>query len=190
MFATRKSMPNATRPIRFDREKFLSVVHYIIGRMSDDLDALGKTKLHKCLYYADMMKFVDVGEPLTGAEYRKAPFGPVARYLDWALKKLAEQGRVEVHARDYFGLRKIDFRSLKPSGSNLLNDYERNLLDDIVAFVCGFSAKEISEISHTAPWRLVSMGETIPYSSAYLLLPAEGPTRSDLKWAEELASRS
>jgi uncharacterized phage-associated protein len=49
---------------------------------------LGKTKLFKLLYFADVTHIQTVGEPLTGAEYRKFPFGPVPTQGDLALKEL------------------------------------------------------------------------------------------------------
>src|SRR6266851_4569496 len=49
---------------------------------------LGKTKLFKLLYFTDVTHIRTVGEPITGAEYRKFPFGPVPMQGDFALKEL------------------------------------------------------------------------------------------------------
>ena len=49
---------------------------------------LGKTKLFKLLYFTDVTHIRIVGEPITGAEYRKFPFGPVPTQGDFALKEL------------------------------------------------------------------------------------------------------
>jgi len=49
---------------------------------------LGKTKLFKLLYFADVTHIQTMGEPITGVEYRKFPFGPVPTQGDFALKEL------------------------------------------------------------------------------------------------------
>jgi uncharacterized phage-associated protein len=183
--ATSQGSPE--REIRFDREKLIEAVYEVIALRAKEVDTLGKTKLHKALYYSDMLAFADRGEPVTGVEYVKQPFGPTARYLNWALKELEQRSLISVGQRNYFGLEKYDFGLTTPERrpTNRLDSYERSLIADVVEFVCGFSAKEISEISHAAPWQGVRMGERIPYASAFLLIPQEGPTRRDIRWGSE-----
>ena len=84
--------------IEFDREKFLDAILFIIHSCRETPELLGKTKLHKCLYYSDMLHYVARGTPITGAEYVKQQFGPTARYLEWGLKSLRERGQIAVHA--------------------------------------------------------------------------------------------
>lgn len=40
-------------PVQFDREKFLDVIHLICDRI--DAAELGRVKLHKALYFSDMI---------------------------------------------------------------------------------------------------------------------------------------
>lgn len=49
---------------------------------------LSKTKLFKLLYFTDVTHIQTVGEPITGVEYRRFPFGPVPTQGDLALKEL------------------------------------------------------------------------------------------------------
>ena len=170
--------------VPFDREKLLAAVHYVIDLCAEDLDRLGKTKLHKVLYFADMLAFIDTGKPLTGVEYIKEPFGPTARYLGWAIRQLEDAGKIAVTRRRFYGLEKFDFRLCEKAEYNELGEYERNLLAVVVDFVCGFSAKEISEISYDKPWQSVGLGERIPYASAFLLLPPRRPSARDIEWAK------
>src|SRR6266849_9373459 len=60
--------------IQFDRAKLLDVVHYVCAKVP--VPELGRVKLHKNLYFADMLHFAATGRPLTGVEYQKQPFGP------------------------------------------------------------------------------------------------------------------
>lgn len=175
--------------IRFHREKLLSAIEYIVHLRKDDLDSLGRTKLHKCLYYSDMLYFVDTGAPITGVDYIKKPFGPTARYLPWALGELEKSGAISVNRRSYFGLQKDDFESLRDYNSNILSQQELGFLGAITGFVCEFKATEISEISHSQPWRSVQMGERIPYATAFLLLPQPFPTDADIRHVEEIARK-
>lgn len=49
---------------------------------------LSKTKLFKLLYFTDVTHIRTMGEPITGEEYRKFPFGPVPTHGDFVLKDL------------------------------------------------------------------------------------------------------
>ncbi|MGO4836011.1 Panacea domain-containing protein, partial [Rhizobiaceae sp. 2RAB30] len=63
-----------TRQITFSRDKLRAAVLHVISSCKPD--RLGAVKLHKVLYYSDMLSYLDTGKPVTGAEYRKRPFGP------------------------------------------------------------------------------------------------------------------
>src|SRR5262249_21780828 len=104
----------------FDREKFKDVVHYVVHHVNatDGRDALGNTKLHKVLYYADVLHFLDKGKPLTGADYLRQRFGPIARHLSSALGDLEREKRVCVSHRNYYGYSKCEYDSLKEFKSN------------------------------------------------------------------------
>jgi uncharacterized phage-associated protein len=186
MASTQQAEPG----IEFDREKFLDAIHFIVHACKDKPDLLGKTKLHKCLYYSDMLHYVVTGSPITGAEYIKQQFGPTARYLDWGLRSLRERGQISVHQEDYFGLGKYVFSSEEEPRTNRLSVEERALMGEVIALVCEHTAREISELSHAAPWQNADMGHRIPYSSAHLLLPpTREPSAGDIEYAEQHVRR-
>ena len=172
--------------IPFNRDKFLNVIHYACSKC--DPHELGRVKLHKILYFSDMLHFAETGEPLTGAEYQKQQFGPVAKHLGWGLDKLSEQGRVRVEKTSYFGYDKFSFFSERSISDNQFSHREKKLLDDVIDFVCDRSAAEISELSHNRAWHAAEMGETIPYFTAYDLFPCE-ITGADLDWGHREAER-
>jgi uncharacterized phage-associated protein len=175
--------------IKFDKKKFEDVVHYVCNACKNNPDTLGKTKLHKILYFADMLHFIDTFEPLTGVEYQKQPFGPTARHLGWALNELEKTKKIKVSETSYFGLRKFDFLSLKEPKSNRISEDEKSLLDAVIAFVCGMTANEISDLSHQAPWEKAKIGEVIPYESAFLLLQPEEITQETIDWGRNEIAR-
>lgn len=154
---------------RLDRAKLVETVHYICANCTPE--ELGNVKLHKILYFSDMLHFLSTGEPLTGVEYQKQQFGPTARHLSWAVSQLVAQGKLRVERRDYFGLRKTDYLVLQPPRSAALSNHATQILNDVIAFVCSRSAKEISELSHDVAWQAADIGEVIPYYAALGLLP-------------------
>ncbi|MGE0407667.1 MAG: Panacea domain-containing protein [Amphiplicatus sp.] len=164
--------------IRFDRDKFCAVVHYICSKCPDEL---GNVKLHKIMYFADMLHFMAMGRPLTGVDYLKQSFGPVARHLTQTLKKLEADGLIRIETQDYFGFEKKRYVSLA-SPSFKFSNLEVQLLEDVIEFVRGHSARAISELSHDAAWKAADAGERIPYAAAYGLQAGE-ISEDDQAWA-------
>ncbi len=143
-------------------------------------------KMHKALYFADMLYFLREGRPLTGVDYLKQKFGPVARHLTAALKELETEGRITVTEEEYFGLYKKSYIPTQEFKASRLSSDEVSLLKETADFVRGKSAKEISEFSHNAAWEAADLGEVIPYFTALRLVPTE-VTEADRQWATATA---
>jgi uncharacterized phage-associated protein len=170
----------------FDRAKFKHVVHYVCANCSPE--ELGNVKLHKVLYFADMLTYMATLRPLTGVEYQKQKFGPVAKHLSWAVNELCKDGALKVHKRSYYGFSKVDYIAIQQPSPGKLTNSEVSLLNDVIDFVCARSAKEISELSHDAAWHKAHLGETIPYDAVFGLEPV-AVTESDVEAATEEARR-
>ena len=170
--------------VQFDRDKLLEAVHFVCEVA--DSERLGAIKLHKVLYFSDMLNFLATGQAITGVEYLKQKFGPTARHLTWAVRKLAEEGTIRVSEADYHGYRKKQFEALKPYSGGRLSVDEKKLLKETVAIASEKTAAELSELSHNAAWESVELGEVIPYSSVYRILPSE-IDEDDIAWAETTA---
>lgn len=151
-------------------QKLKDVVHYVCSQCNQD--ELGNVKFHKVLYFADMLHFLAFNRPLTGVEYQKQSFGPIARHLSWAINDLCKENVISVRKREYFGFNKTDYFCLQRPIATLLSNSEMAILNAVIEFVCERSAKEISELSHQEPWKAAEIGETLPYCSAYGLLPS------------------
>lgn len=171
--------------IELDREKLKDIVHYICSKATPS--ELGNVKLHKILYFSDMLHFKSTGLPLSGVEYQKQQFGPVAKHLTWAIEELTAQKRIRVETRDYFGFSIKQYISLAPPKMDKIGNATK-LLDDVIEFVCVRSAREISELSHNLPWQMAKMGETIPYYTVLGWQPTE-ITDEDMQWAVTEARR-
>lgn len=168
-----------------DRQKLKSAIHHVCA--SVDPADLGKIKLHKILYFADMLTYLEHGRPLTGVEYQKQQFGPAARHLTWALDELAREGRLRARSVENYGYRTSEYDVLTGNDDGL-GETEIMLLDEVTAFVCSRSARAISDLSHDAAWDAVEIGDTIPYYSAFLLVPCE-VTDEDVEWGRQEAQR-
>lgn len=170
--------------MQYDPQKLKEAVLYIAAKCSPE--TLGAVKLHKILYFSDMIKFATEGTPLTGATYRKRPNGPMCQQLNGLLDELRNDNSLEVKSVDYFGYMKKEFIAKRDFDSSRFTSFEIALLDDLISFVCTeHSAKSISEFSHQAPWSLVDFGEEIDYLSSFLLFPDEASDES-MKWAESM----
>jgi hypothetical protein len=172
--------------IQFDRSKFLDVVHYICAKIP--VEELGRARLHRALYLADMLRFTASGQPLTGEDYQKQPFGPSARHLPWALDTLQDGGALAVTGRTYFGFPKEDFVSRRDPDLTRLTVEELRLIDDVTDFVRGRSAREISELTHGAAWEMLAVGDRIPYFTAFYFYPV-AVSDEDVAWGEAEARR-
>ena len=158
--------------IEFDRSKLKDVVHFIIHYVQDkhSIEQLGNTKLHKILYYADMLNFTATGKPLTGDDYLNQQYGPTSRHLKAVVSELTREGRVELHEIDFYGFPQRSFAALTAPLHRLSNE-ETALLQDLADVVCERSARDVSELSHDRVWGSVQRGEVIPYYAAFGLFP-------------------
>jgi hypothetical protein len=75
----------------FDREKFKSLVHYIIARAGNK-PGFGATKLNKVLWFADARLFMLRGKPITGAAYIREKWGPVPQQIMPVRDELVKAG--------------------------------------------------------------------------------------------------
>ena len=171
-------------PVQFDREKLQEAVWLLADYCPPE--ELGNVKLHKMLYFADMLHFLQEGRPITGVEYLKQKFGPTARYLTSALQELQAQDLMRVDETNFYGFYKKSYVTLRPYQAQRLSPHEQDTLREVADYVRGKSAKEISELSHNAAWEAAELGEVIPYFTALRLAPEE-ITDEDRSWAIESA---
>ena len=160
----------AAERFSFDEEKFRELIVYV-ARKSEDDPTFGAVKLNKVLYYADFASFRMFHEPITGASYRKLQEGPAPRELLDAREDLMERGDAWIEQREFFtGVQhRLCIRKDRTPDLELFTPQEIQLVDNIVEFFYGKTAREVSDFSHHEPgWRLAEQGETIPYETAWL----------------------
>jgi transcriptional regulator with XRE-family HTH domain len=165
----KKSEPTAERVSipTLQVNKFKNVLLYILERCAGKPN-VGETVLYKLLYFSDFNYYELYEEHLTGAKYRKLPYGPVPQKLDTIIHQMIDQGqlqRVKTEYRDYpqtryLPLEKADLTELKAS--------EKEVLDRVIEQMSDWSATAISNYSHKdMPWLASREGEEINYELVF-----------------------
>lgn len=158
--------------MQFDRAKLKDVILYACSRCEPS--RLGAVKLHKVLYFSDMLHYAGVGAPMTGATYRKRPMGPTCDQLLSILSELSREKRLHIRDVEYFGYLKKEYIPLTEKAPDSLSKTERTLLDEVIEFVCvDNTAKTISEFSHNKAWEVAEFGEELPYTSVFHIFPTQ-----------------
>ena len=158
------------KQFEFDSEKLKEMIVYVAAQAQDD-PTFGAIKLNKILYYADFAAYRQLGAPITGAAYFKLREGPAPRQLLAARDELLAEGRLQIEQRRYFAY--AQKRPVLPAGcepdSEFLRPEEREIVDEVIEFFWGKSAREVSDYSHREPgWILADDRADIPYESAWL----------------------
>ena len=167
--------------MQYDRDKLKTAVLYMCFKC--DPSQLGAVKLHKVLYFSDMIRFAQTGTPITGATYRKRPLGPTCDQLLSTIRELEHAKALSVREVDYFGYLKKEFIAASEPDLTRLSREEITLLDEVIDFVCTQNtAKPISDYSHNRAWEQAEFGDELKYTSAFLLFPTEVSPEA-LEWA-------
>ncbi len=148
--------------MRFDREKFKSLVHYIIWKAGCH-DGFEAVKLNKILWFSDARAYVSRGEPMTGATYIREGCGPVPRQFISVRDELIRQGLIRMWTRTCFNEEITRFQASTAPEKGVLTDDERQIVDYWIKHVADeHAAGAMSEESHDYGWKIAEPGEELP----------------------------
>ncbi len=154
-----------------DYEKFRTVLLYLLEQCAGKPN-VGETVLYKLLYFADFNHFEAHEKHLTGAAYRKLPYGPVPMHLDQIMEILVNEGKLQKIKTDYFGYPQTRYLPLEKADLKLLDGAEKETLDQVIDQYSDWSAKALSDFSHLdMPWKATEEGEFIDYELAFYREP-------------------
>jgi len=183
------------RSFVLDRDKFDRLVHYIIA-MCPDTAKLGSTKLHKILWKSDTGTYKLEAKPITGATYKKRPFGPATDELLASRERLKASGAINFWRDDRFaGKKEKDvYTSLRRPDVSFLSSRQRETVDYWIKEIClKHTAESISEETHGFSWQIHELGQVLPMVSVFIDELPEDPDDDGRKWANDevrrLASR-
>ena len=147
--------------------KFKNVLLYILERCAGKPN-VGETVLYKLLYFSDFNHYELYEEHLTGAIYRKLPYGPVPQKLDTIIHQMIGKGQLQRVKTDYHGYTQIRYLPLVKADLTKLRASEKEVIDSVIEQMSDWSAAAISNYSHKdMPWLASKEGEEIHYELAF-----------------------
>jgi len=148
-------------------KKFKNVLLYILERCAGKPN-VGETVLYKLLYFSDFNYYELYEEHLTGAKYRKLPYGPVPQKLDTIIAQMIEKGQLKRVKTAYHGYTQTRYLPLEKADLTELKASEKEIIDRVIEQMSDWSAAAISNYSHKdMPWLASKEGEEINYEFAF-----------------------
>ena len=152
---------------KFQANKFTNVLLYILEKCAGKPN-VGETVLNKLLYFSDFNHYELYEEHLTGARYRKLPYGPVPHTLDSIVNQMIEAGQLQRIKTEYFGAQQTRYLPLIKADLTKLKASEKDVIDKVIEHMSDWSATAISSYSHNdLPWEVTSEGKYISYELAF-----------------------
>jgi transcriptional regulator with XRE-family HTH domain len=147
--------------------KFKNVLLYILERCAGKPN-VGETVLYKLLYFSDFNYYELYEEHLTGAKYRKLPYGPVPQKLDTIINQMIDKGQLQRVKAAYHGYPQTRYLPLEKANLTTLMASEKEIIDRVIEQMSDWSAAAISNYSHKdMPWLASKEGEEINYELAF-----------------------
>jgi hypothetical protein len=168
--------------------KLGAAIHFICRTMANQPDKLGAVKLHKALWFADVHAYRLTGQTITGGTFIRHQYGPFLKELDGAVAELERAGRLTVRMVNCREVEKREFIGRGEPDVNLLNERERQWLEQFAMEVCeDHTAASISERTHNRLWESAAMFEEIPIAAAAVQFVK--PVPAVAAWAVEELER-
>jgi len=147
--------------------KFKNVLLYILERCAGKPN-VGETVLYKLLYFSDFNYYELYEEHLTGAKYRKLPYGPVPQKFDTIIGQMMEKEMIQRIKTAYFDKMQTRYIPLAKADLTELKASEKEVIDKVIEQMSDWSASAISNYSHKdMPWLASKEGEDINYELAF-----------------------
>ena len=165
--------------------RFHEAAHYVIAQTRPE--ELGKTKLAKVLFFADLESYRRTGKPITEAVYIKKDFGPVPRQFYDAIARLAADKKIAERRADYFGRVQHQFWSLVEPKLEGLSALDVATLTEVARGICdNHTAASISDLTHNAAWELARDEEEIPFAAYLAAWNCEKVTPAEIEQIESV----
>ena len=151
--------------------KFKNVLLYILERCAGKPN-VGETVLYKLLYFSDFNYYELYEEHLTGAKYRKLPYGPVPQKLDSIINKMIDDKQLQRIKTEYHDKPQTRYIPLVKADLTELKASEKDVIDKVIEQMSDWNATTISNYSHgDKPWKASEDGEMISYNLVFYRRP-------------------
>jgi transcriptional regulator with XRE-family HTH domain len=171
-----KEAPEADLKIRISIpelqvDKFKNVLLYIMEHCAGKPN-VGETVLNKLLYFCDFNYYEIYEEHLTGARYKKLPYGPAPQHLDVIIDQMIKSGQLKRIKTSYHGFTQTRYLPLEKADLTLLSAAEKTVIDDVIRQMSDWNANKISDYSHKdKPWKATEDGDYISYNLVFYRRP-------------------
>ncbi|MCW2117947.1 type II toxin-antitoxin system antitoxin SocA domain-containing protein [Flavobacterium sp. 7A] len=147
--------------------KMKNILLYILEHCAGKPN-VGETVLYKLLYFSDFNYYELYEEQMTGATYRKLPFGPIPQNLDSILSDMIENNQIQLLKMEYHGYPQTRYIPMQKADLTLLMASEKEVIDRVVEQMSDWSATAISNYAYKdMPWLFSKEGEDINYELAF-----------------------
>ncbi len=151
--------------------KMKNILLYILEHCAGKPN-VGETVLYKLLYFSDFNYYELYEEQLTGATYRKLPFGPVPQNLDTIINDMIDGEAIQRLKTDYHGYPQTRYIPLVKADLTEFKASEKEVIDRVIEQMSDWSASAVSNYSHKdIPWMVSKDGEEINYELAFYREP-------------------
>jgi len=151
--------------------KLKNVLLYILEHCAGKPN-VGETVLYKLLYFCDFNYYELHEEHLTGATYRKLPFGPIPLKIDTIISQMMEQGQIQRIKTSYFDKIQTRYIPLVKPDLTELKASEKEVIDKVIEQMADWTAATISAYSHSdKPWKASEPNSSIDYELSFYRRP-------------------
>ena len=151
----------------FNKEKFKMILHYIIYKCGFK-NTVGRTVLHKLMYFSDFNYFELYKESLTNETYQKLARGPVPIHFESVVSELIDEKKISLKNRKLpCGKIMNRYFSLKEPSIDL-SEKELAVIDDVIKDLSRMDGRRIGEYSlRDAPVKLADDEGIIDYEHVF-----------------------
>ncbi|HKI05938.1 MAG TPA: Panacea domain-containing protein [Thermoanaerobaculia bacterium] len=165
--------------------KFRELILFVAQESEND-ENCGATKLNKILFYADFEAYRKLGQPISGQKYQKLERGPAPKGAVPVISEMEKAGLCKWEDREYFGLPLKKLIPRRDSDLSVFAPEELDIARAVINELWDLNAAEVSDLSHDfVGWQAASLGEEIPYETAFVGKPRP-LTPDELAWAHEV----
>ena len=150
-----------------DVAKFKNVLLYILERCAGKPN-VGETVLYKLLYFCDFNYYELYEEHLTGATYRKLPYGPVPKEFETIIGQMTGDKQIQRIKTEYFNKIQTRYIPLVKTDLTGLKAIEKEVIDKVIDQMGDWAATTIRDYSHKdIPWEVADDGQDMSYELAF-----------------------
>jgi len=147
--------------------KLKNVLLYMLERCAGKPN-MGESVLNKLLYFCDFNYYELYEEHLTGARYKKLPYGPTPENLDHIITQMIADGHLKRVKTTYQGFPQIRYLPLVKANLTKFSAAEKTVIDDVIQQMSDWNANMINDYAHKdMPWPATDEGDYISYNLAF-----------------------